>query len=335
MFNRAFFLVNMKRKVLNSSKIVITSHKNPDGDAIGSSLALKNYLIEKGKDATVILPDSFPTFYNWLKGSEDILIADKNFDKAKDIIETSDLIFCLDFNDLSRVGDLGELIAHSKASKFMIDHHQNPSDFADFIISRTEACSTAQLIFEFIESMGDLNLINKEIAEGIYTGLITDSGSFKYSNVESKTHLIAAHLFDVGLNHTRIHDLIFDQNNLSRLHLLGHALSKIQLIDELPVAFIALSRKELREFNFSKGDTEGLVNYCLSIKGIEMAAFIKGDVDLVKMSFRSKGSLRVNDFASTFFSGGGHINAAGGRSEQSFDETVLLFKKSVNTFFSE
>ena len=217
----------------------------------------------------------------------------------------------------------------------MIDHHQNPSNFADFIISRTESCSTAQLIYEFIESNNDLSLMDKVIGEGIYTGLITDSGSFKYSNVESKTHKIAAHLLDLGLNHTAIHDAIFDQNNLSRLKLLGHALSSIEVIEDLPVAFIALSRAELRKFNFSKGDTEGLVNYCLSIKGVVLAAFIKEDVGIIKMSFRSKGALRVNDFSSTYFNGGGHINAAGGRSELSFEDTVLKFKETVKVFLNE
>lgn len=325
----------MKDIVLNSSKIVIVSHKSPDGDAVGSSLALQNYLNKLNKTSTVVLPDSFPDFYDWLEGSNKVVIADKNMESAKSLIDAADLIFCLDFNDLSRVGDLGSLIEKSLAKKFMIDHHQNPSNFADFIISRTESCSTAQLIYEFIESNNDLSLMDKVIGEGIYTGLITDSGSFKYSNVESKTHKIAAHLLDLGLNHTAIHDAIFDQNNLSRLKLLGHALSSIEIIEDLPVAFIALSRAELRKFNFSKGDTEGLVNYCLSIKGVVLAAFIKEDVGVVKMSFRSKGALRVNDFSSTFFNGGGHINAAGGRSELSFDDTVLKFKETVKVFLNE
>lgn len=325
----------MKDIVLNSSKIVIVSHKSPDGDAVGSSLALQNYLNKLNKTSTVVLPDSFPDFYDWLEGSNKVVIADKNMESAKSLIAAADLIFCLDFNDLSRVGDLGSLIEKSLAKKFMIDHHQNPSNFADFVISRTESCSTAQLIYEFIESNNDLSLMDKVIGEGIYTGLITDSGSFKYSNVESKTHKIAAHLLDLGLNHTAIHDAIFDQNNLSRLKLLGHALSSIEVIEDLPVAFIALSRAELRKFNFSKGDTEGLVNYCLSIKGVVLAAFIKEDVGIIKMSFRSKGALRVNDFSSTYFNGGGHINAAGGRSELSFDDTVLKFKETVKVFLNE
>jgi len=325
----------MKDIVLNSSKIVIVSHKSPDGDAVGSSLALQNYLNKLNKTSTVVLPDSFPDFYDWLEGSNKVVIADKNMESAKSLIDAADLIFCLDFNDLSRVGDLGSLIEKSLAKKFMIDHHQNPSNFADFIISRTESCSTAQLIYEFIESNNDLSLMDKVIGEGIYTGLITDSGSFKYSNVESKTHKIAAHLLDLGLNHTAIHDAIFDQNNLSRLKLLGHALSSIEIIEDLPVAFIALSRAELRKFNFSKGDTEGLVNYCLSIKGVVLAAFIKEDVGVVKMSFRSKGALRVNDFSSTYFNGGGHINAAGGKSELSFEDAVLKFKETVKVFLNE
>ncbi len=325
----------MKDIVLNSSKIVIVSHKSPDGDAVGSSLALHNYLNKLNKTSTVVLPDSFPGFYDWLEGSNKVVIADKNMESAKSLIDAADLIFCLDFNDLSRVGDLGSLIEKCHAKKIMIDHHQNPSNFADFVISRTESCSTAQLIYEFIESNNDLSLMDKVIGEGIYTGLITDSGSFKYSNVESKTHKIAAHLLNLGLNHTAIHDAIFDQNNLSRLKLLGHALSSIEVIEDLPVAFIALSRAELRKFNFSKGDTEGLVNYCLSIKGVVLAAFIKEDVGIIKISFRSKGTLRVNDFSSTYFNGGGHINAAGGRSELSFEDTVLKFKETVKVFLNE
>ncbi len=319
----------MKDLIIEKKNIVIVSHKNPDGDAIGSSLALLHYLNKIGIEAKVVLPDEFPEFYNWMYGSDAIVIAEKSWKVASDLIDNADLIFCLDFNDLHRVGNLQEKIRESDAVKIMIDHHQHPKDFADHMISRVDSCSTAQLIYEFIESNNDRDLIDATIAEGIYTGIITDSGSFKYSNVESKTHLIAAHLIEVGLDHTKIHENIYDQNYLSRLHLMGYALNKIELVKNIPVAFIALSIKELNKFNFSKGATEGLVNYCLSIKGVQIAAFIREDHGIVKMSFRSKGDVKVNEFASKYFEGGGHINAAGGKSTLPFNDVVEKFKKNI------
>ncbi len=324
----------MRDLILRKKNIVIVSHKSPDGDAVGSSLSLKHYLLKLGLDSKVILPDDFPSFYNWMNGAGDIIIADKSLDIAKEIIAKSDLIFCLDFNDLHRVGDLQDIIEKSDSYKIMIDHHQHPSDFANHIISRTECCSTAQLIYEFIEENNDLDQLDKIIGEGIYTGIITDSGSFKYSNVESKTHLITSHLIELGLDHTLIHEKIFDQNDVTRLHLLGYALNKIEVIEDAPVAFIALSKKDLNKFNFSKGATEGLVNYCLSIKDVQVAAFIREDHHLVKMSFRSKGKTKVNEFASKYFEGGGHINAAGGKSALAFSDVVEDFKKHIVEFLA-
>ena len=324
----------MKDLILRKKNIVIISHKNPDGDAIGSSLSLFHYLNKLGLNVKIILPDEFPDFYNWMNGASDIVIAEKTWNIAVDLIAKADLIFCLDFNDLHRIGNLSVTVENSNAYKIMIDHHQDPKSFADFMLSRIESCSTAQLIYEFIESNGDKDLIDDLIGEGIYTGLITDSGSFKFSNVESKTHLIAAHLLELGLNHTKIHENIFDQNELVRLHLLGYALNKIERIKNIPVAFIALSTKELNKFNFSKGATEGLVNYCLSIKGIKVAAFIREDYQIIKMSFRSKGNIKVNEFAAKYFEGGGHINAAGGKSDLPFNDVVEIFKKNITEYLS-
>jgi len=324
----------MKEIILNKKNIVIVSHKNPDGDAIGSSLALQNYLFKLGKEPVIILPDIFPNFYSWMKGSEDIVIADKLKEKANKLIASADLIFCLDFNDLGRVGEIGEEINSSNAYKVMIDHHQDPADFSDHIISDTTSCSTAQLIYQFIQNNGDLDLIDNSISEGIYTGIITDSGSFKYSNVQSITHLIAADLIKKGLDHSKIHENIFDQNELSRLQLLGYALNKIEILPDAPVAFIAISLKELKKFNISKGATEGLVNYCLSIKDINVAAFLREDKEIIRMSFRSKGNIKVNEYASRNFDGGGHHNAAGGKSSLDFKSTVAKFKESITQFLS-
>lgn len=329
------FFYMMHDVIQNSTNIVIVSHKNPDGDAVGSSLALYHYLKKIKKQVTVVLPDSFPDYFQWLNGTEHIIIAENHLLKAKEKLDEADLIFCLDFNDLSRIGSLEDSLKNSNAFKIMIDHHQNPKDFADCDFHNPKACSTAQLIYEFIESYGDLNLIDATIGECIYTGIITDTGSFKYSNVDSKTHTIAADLIHRGLDHNKVHESIFDQNSISRLHLLGYALGKIEVMEDLPVAFIALSKKDLKRFNFSKGDTEGLVNYCLSINGIDVAAFIKEDVHIIKMSFRSKGIIKVNEFASKYFNGGGHLNAAGGRSDLTFIETVEKFKVSIKLFLND
>ena len=317
----------------NSKKIVITTHQSPDGDAIGSSLALFGYLVKKGFDVSVVVPDSFPKFLKWMKGAENVHIYDHDENVVKGLISEADLIFSLDYNDLKRVGGVGDLIEKSTAYKAMIDHHLHPADFADWMCSDTSSCSTAQLIYNFIEDFNDLDLIDDQIAEGIYCGIMTDSGSFRFPSVQAKTHLIAADLINRGLNHSRIHELVHDVNTLPKLHLLGFALNeKLRVLPNVPVAVIAISWEELKRFNYKKGDTEGLVNYALSLEGIEMAAFIKGDDDKVKMSFRSKGDIAVNEFSSQNFSGGGHKNAAGGISFASFEETVELFESKIVEF---
>ena len=317
----------------NSQKVVITTHQSPDGDALGSSLALFGYLVKKGFDVCVVVPDSFPKFLNWMKGTENVLVYNHDEDVVKELIGEADLIFSLDYNDLTRVGGVGNLIEKSTAYKAMIDHHLHPADFADWMCSDTSSCSTAQLIYNFIEDFNDLDLIDDQIAEGIYCGIMTDSGSFRFPSVQAKTHLIAADLINRGLNHSRIHELVHDVNTLPKLHLLGFALNeKLRVLPNVPVAVIAINCKELSRFNYKKGDTEGLVNYALSLEGIEMAAFIKEDDNKVKMSFRSKGDIAVNEFSSQNFSGGGHKNAAGGVSFTSFEETVKLFESKIVEF---
>ena len=325
--------MNIEEILKKSKKIVITTHQSPDGDAIGSSLALFGYLVKKGFDVSVVVPDNFPKFLKWMKGAENVHVYDHDENVVKGLISEADLIFSLDYNDLKRVGGVGDLIEKSTAYKAMIDHHLHPADFADWMCSDTSSCSTAQLIYKFIEDFNDLDLIDDQIAEGIYCGIMTDSGSFRFPSVQAKTHLIAADLINRGLNHSRIHELVHDVNTLPKLHLLGFALNeKLRVLPNVPVAVIAISWEELKQFNYKKGDTEGLVNYALSLEGIEMAAFIKGDEDKVKMSFRSKGDIAVNEFSSQNFSGGGHKNAAGGVSFTSFEETVKLFESKIVEF---
>ncbi|CAG5080833.1 DHH family phosphoesterase [Parvicella tangerina] len=325
----------VERKLVNASSVVITSHQSPDGDAVGSSLALYHYLLKKGIKVAVILPDKFPPFLKWMGGTEQIKTFDEDPASCNHLIDQADVLFILDYNDPKRVGeDMGRSITNSSAYKVMIDHHLNPTDMANWMMSDTNSCSTAQLIYEFVCGLRDEEKMDSQIGEGIYTGLVTDSGSFRFPSVDARTHEIAAALIRKGLNHSRIHESLFDVNSLNRLKLLGYSLSeKLKVLPNIPVAVIYLSKKELDELDNQKGSTEGLVNYALSVEGIQMAAFIKEDVNKVKLSFRSKGDVAVNEFSAKHFSGGGHKNAAGGVSFDSFDETIKKFENVIYEFW--
>lgn len=326
----------IKEKLDSANHIVITSHRSPDGDAIGSSLALCHYLQKKGKQVQIIVPDDFADFLKWLSGAENILLFENNEEQCTELINQADIVFSLDYNNLSRVGEMGDSIANSNAYKVLIDHHLEPSDFADWMLSDITICSTAQLIYQFIVSLGDTELIDTTIGEGIYTGLVTDSGSFRFSSVDSQTHMIAAELIKKGLDHAKIHEQLYDVNSLDRLHLLGFALNNgLKVLPNIPVAVIALSKASLDEFNPQKGYTEGIVNYALSIQGVTMAALLQEDTSKVKLSIRSTGEVPVNEFAKTYFEGGGHKNAAGGVSYKGFDETVTNFEKFAYEFMDK
>lgn len=327
--------MNIYNKLAEASQeIVITTHRSPDGDAIGSSLALYHYLVKKGHKVNVVVPDPFPKFISWLPGTSEILVYENDKDKIDTLVAKASIIFCLDYNDLTRIGDLSAVIGEANAYKAMIDHHLHPSDFCDWMLSDTSSCSTAQLIYNFIENEKDLNLINSDIAENIYCGIVTDSGSFRFPSVQAKTHLIAADLISRGLNHASVHERLFDTNTLKRLHLLGFSLNeKLRVLQDVPVAIIDLSLEEAERFDVKKGDTEGLVNFALSVEGVEMAAFIKEDTDKVKMSFRSKGAIPVNEFSNKYFNGGGHKNAAGGIYEDTLENTLKHFEQNVRIFF--
>lgn len=318
----------IKTLISDATNIVITTHKSPDGDAIGSSLALYHFLIKLDKKVTVIVPDAFPVFLNWMENSGKILYYDKNTDQANTIIDEANIIFSLDYNALSRIGDLGETLGKSKAKKIVIDHHQNPQEFADHYIVDTNCCSTSQLIYEFIENYDRLDLLDKTIGECIYCGIMTDTGSFRFPSTTAKTHRIIAHLLEVDVEGSKIHEAVYDTYSANRLQLLGYALTeKMKVFPEINAAYISLSQEELKRFNFTKGDTEGLVNYPLSINGIKMAVLMTEKEKDVSMSFRSKGNFYVNELANKHFSGGGHIYAAGGRSLESLDETILKLEQ--------
>jgi len=268
--------INKIKGILKSVKrVVITTHKSPDGDAIGSSLALFHYLEKIGKEVNVIVPDAFPTFLNWMEGSEKIIQYDEQTKEGDRLIANAEIIFSLDYNSLNRIADLRYPIEQSNATKIVIDHHQDPQEFADHYFVDTECCSTCQLIYEFIEKLDDLEKLDKTIGECIYCGIMTDTGSFRYPSTTAKTHQIIASVIDLGVIGSKIHQDVFDTYSEDRLRLLGYALTeKMKVLSEHNAAYISLSQEELKRFNFKKGDNEGLVNYPLSIDGIKFTALI-------------------------------------------------------------
>jgi phosphoesterase RecJ-like protein len=324
----------MKDIIKTKKHALILSHHGPDGDSVGSSVSLSLYLNKIGIENKIIFPDPYPSFYSWVRGINNSIIASENLQLVDNLFKKSDLIFCLDFNNRNRVGiNLSpSLINLSEKYVIVIDHHTNPENFGDFEIIDTNASSTCELVFNLIKSNGDYDLIDIPIAESIYIGLITDTGSFKYSSVSSSTHLIASKLKEIGLNHVDIHNNIFDQNSLSKINLLGYALQKIKLDQNSSLAYLVLSQEELKQFNFQKGDSEGFVNYCLSIKGIKNAFFLREDKTLIKISLRSKGDVKMNEFSQKYYGGGGHQNAAGAAVESNDIDTVT--KKLIENFRS-
>ena len=324
----------LKQKLSSPKKIVITTHKGPDGDAMGSSLALYNYLIKKGHEVNVITPNEYPKFLKWMKGDDKVIEFCYNEDKATKITNDAEIIFCLDFNTLSRIDTFEPIVAKSKAFKALIDHHQQPDVF-DFNYSDTNSCSTAQMIFEFISAFDDIDLIDKDIAECIYAGILTDTGNFRFKSVTSRTHQVVAQLINKGAQTHLVNDRIYDNNSISKLKLLGYCLNdKLEVIPEYGSAIISLSHKELDYFNFQKGDTEGVVNYALSIEGISVAAFFVERDGLIKISFRSKGNFSVNQLARDHFNGGGHINAAGGAYGNDLQKTLTKFKEILTQYIN-
>ena len=315
-------------------KITIIPHRNPDGDAMGSSLALYHFLLKKNHQALVMIPNECPDFLEWMPGIENVLVFDNNVKSATKILSDSDVVFTLDFNALHRTGEEMEVVLKQLSTVFiMIDHHQSPDNYANYTYSDTNFGSTCEMIYNFIEKLDNLNLIDKNIATCIYTGILTDSGGFKFPKTSGRTHRIVADLIDLGAENTQIPALLFDNNSYSRLQLLGCAMNNMKVLEQYKTAYTSLSRADLNQFNYVKGDTEGFVNYGLSIKNIIFAAIFIEDKDekIIKISFRSQGTFDVNQFSRAHFSGGGHINAAGGKSELSLDETIKKFESIIAT----
>jgi len=328
---------DLKAFLTTPKNIVIVGHKNPDGDAMGSTLALKFYLEKKGHNCTVVVPNEYPDFLHWLPGSDSTYRFDWQNNQSQKAIQNSDIIFLLDFNALHRVGsDMQKTLENYKNDFAMIDHHQQPDDVT-YMYSDTSICSTCQMVYQFIEMNNDLELIDADIATCLYTGIMTDTGSFRFRSTTSDTHRIIADLMDKGAENDRIHNNVYDANSYNRLLLLGQALSNLQILPSYKTAYITLTSEEKKRFDFQKGDTEGVVNYALSLKGIIFAAiFIEdSDQEIIKISFRSKGKFSVNQFARNHFSGGGHDNAAGGKSDLDMAKTVTKFTSLLPQYKSE
>ena len=313
-------------------KIAIIPHRSPDGDAMGSTLALYHFLLKLNHKAVVISPNEFPNFLSWLPCSETVLIYENDKENCTKILNEAELVFTLDFNALHRTGEMEQVLNKLTAPMIMIDHHQKPDTYATITYSDTAIGSTCEMVYNMILFLDKKALLDKTIATCIYTGITTDSGSFRFPSTTSTTHRIVAELIDLGIDNSEIHNLLFDDNSANRLQLLGRALQNIKVFAEYKTSYITLTQKELDEFNYQKGDTEGIVNYGLTIKGINFAAiFIEHrDENIIKISFRSQGSFDVNQFAREHFNGGGHINAAGGKSYESLKATTHKFEELIS-----
>jgi len=327
----------VKKLLSIPQKIVIIPHKNPDGDAIGSTLGLWHYLKAIGQQATIVAPNDYPKFLKWMPGTQEILNFEKEHRQSEKSIREATLIFTLDFNHFSRVGQMVTLLENSTAAYIMIDHHQEPAAYAQIMYSDVEMSSTCEMVYNFIEYLDGLDYITADIAQCLYTGIMTDTGSFKFSATTSRTHRVAATLIDHGADSAQIHDWVYDTNSPNRLHLLGCALNNLVILPAYHTAYITLSQEELNLYNYKKGDTEGFVNYGLTLENIRFAViFIENEEEkIIKISFRSKGSFSVNEFARTHFNGGGHTNAAGGKSEDSMEKTTARFTELLKTYKKE
>lgn len=318
------------------NNILIISHPNPDGDSIGSSLAMSRLLAKKGMTPYAIVPNSIPSYLAWLPGASDIIVYEKQVNKALKAIQDAELVFFMDFNSRNRLNDIGKLFENIHTPTVLIDHHLQPANTFDAVFHTTEVSSTSELVYEFIKKAGLKELVDYEIATCLYTGIMTDTGSFSYSCNYPNTYYVTAELITHGLNVNRIHNLIYDTFSEDRMRLLGHLLHNCMIVKhELHTAYMYLTLSDQKKFNFQPGDSEGFVNYALSIKGIRFAAFFTEKENLVRISFRSKGSFSVNHFARIHFDGGGHLNASGANSYRSLNDTIEYFESLLPQYADE
>lgn len=309
--------------------IVITTHHRPDGDAIGSSLALYHFLLQAGHRVSVVTPDEAPSFLSWMPGAGDIIVYEKNTSAAEAQIKKASIIFCLDFNRIDRLDKMSVPVSKSPAKKILVDHHLDPETSFDFSFSFPQSCATSELIYYFITALK--GKISTAVAECIYTGIMTDTQSFRFATMTADTHRIIASLIEVGVQNHIIHENVYDSYSENRLRLLGYCVNnKLKIYPEYNTALITLTKQELDKFHFVSGDSEGFVNYALAINGIRLAAFFMEREGIIKISLRSKGNFSVKKIAEKYFEGGGHMNAAGGKSSASMDATVEKFLSLLN-----
>ncbi|MGB3585376.1 MAG: bifunctional oligoribonuclease/PAP phosphatase NrnA [Tunicatimonas sp.] len=320
----------LKESLHSPKKVVIIPHQNPDADALGSALGLALYLKKQRHQVQVISPTDYPEFLHWMKGHADVLLfCDKTHrPKADRCIAEADLIICVDFCSLNRIDTMEEPIRQATATKVLIDHHHGREDFASIEFWDTEAAATCEIVYQIIDQLGERDKIDPDMAECLYAGIMTDTGSFRHPNTTQHVHQVVADLIGLGANASKVSKLVYDNNSVDRLRFIGYSLNqKLVVMDEYKTAYFAITSEDLRKFKSRQGDTEGLVNYALSIKGITMAAIIIDRNDVVKLSFRSVGDFAVNDLAAEHFGGGGHKNAAGGVSDLSLEDTLQKFLK--------
>jgi len=319
------------------TNIVITTHQKPDGDAMGSSLGLYHFLIQLQHKVTVISPTNWADFLNWMPGVNKVINYDYNKYKCQTIIEEAAVVFCLDFNILHRTKNMEQPLLNAKCIKVLIDHHQQPQEEAfNYGISDTTKSSTCEMVYDFIVASGNAHLINLDVARSLYTGVMTDTGSFRFPSTTASVHLMVAHLKELGLEHAEIHSNIFDSALESKLRFTGFALlNRMQVFYEYNTALMFIYSEDIKKFDIKTGDTEGLVNYLLTLLGIRFGAIVIDRDEERKWSFRSKGNFDVNTFAREHFEGGGHFNAAGGRSDDSVDETKEKFRQLLPQYLQE
>jgi len=318
------------------SDVLITTHYNPDGDAIGSSLALHHFLLSQGINSKVLIPNELPSFLQWMPASKDAVIYTENPEKGNELIASADLIFCMDYNGLGRVKLFTDQLRAANATRVLIDHHIQPENEFDLVFSITSVSSTSELLYQIIDEAGLAASITKDMAECFFVGIMTDTGSFSFACNRPETFEIAANLMRTGMDVERVHRMVYDTYSESRMRLLGHCLgSNMKVLPEYSTAYIWLTKNDLEEYNYQQGDTEGVVNYALSIQNVAVAALFTERDDRIRVSLRSKGEFSVNEFARAHFNGGGHRNAAGGDIFKPMTETLLWFESLLSGYKDE
>ncbi len=316
--------------------IAIIVHRNPDGDALGSGLGLALFLRKKGHSVHLILPSEYPPAFEFLPTIKDAIVYDLHPHRTTEILTNSELIFCLDFNAFDRIERIAPILLDLKKKKYvMIDHHLDPEPFADFVMSDTSASSTCEMVYQFIEKLGELKKLDVNMGTCLFTGIITDTGSFKYAT-NPETYRVAGELKKIGVDDYQVQDKIFNAWTEGQMVLLGHCLrNRMELIPEYSTGIIYLDASDYKKYQISRGDTEGVVNYILMIKGIKMALFIRDMHGTIRMSLRSKGDISVQDIARNHFNGGGHKNASGGTSKEGIKETINTFKSLLPKYIEK